>query len=140
MCSHDVRYIYMIVQHQFASSILVIAQAPFKSSLHAPYINQYRNCIVFHRVKTFSKSNSPSFFSLSIPVDGNWVAWTTWSACTVTCGGGTKDRERTCTNPAPQYLGKDCVGVPDDRTDCNTHHCPSMSLFYFCRLNEVLVA
>ena len=35
-------YIYMIVQHQFASSIIVIAQAPFKSSLHAPYINQYR--------------------------------------------------------------------------------------------------
>ncbi|XP_078312808.1 SCO-spondin-like [Crassostrea virginica] len=58
------------------------------------------------------------------PIDGNWVAWTTWTACTVTCGGGTKDRKRTCTNPAPQYLGKDCVGVPDDRTDCNTHHCP----------------
>ena len=35
-------YIYMIVQHQVTFSILFIAQAPFKSSLHAPYINQYR--------------------------------------------------------------------------------------------------
>lgn len=66
-------------------------------------------------------------FSL-FKVDGNWAAWTTWTSCTVTCGGGTKDRERTCTNPAPQYLGKACVGVPDDRTTCNTHHCPSETI------------
>ena len=56
----------------------------------------------------------------------------------MTCGGGTKDRERTCTNPAPQYLGKDCVGVPDDRTDCNTHHCPSMSLFLKCSFGGLM--
>ena len=55
-------YIYMIVQHQVTFSILFIAQAPFKS-----YINiiNIMNRIVFHRVKSFSKSNFLSF-SLSL--------------------------------------------------------------------------
>ncbi|XP_062618604.1 SCO-spondin-like [Saccostrea cucullata] len=58
------------------------------------------------------------------PIDGGWAAWAPWTSCTVTCGGGTKDRSRTCTNPRPQYLGKDCPGSKDSRTTCNTHHCP----------------
>lgn len=70
--------------------------------------------------------NSWSKSNLYLPsVHGNWADWASWGSCTVTCGGGTKDRSRTCTNPAPQYLGNDCVGSGADRTDCNTHHCPS---------------
>ena len=63
-------------------------------------------------------------------VDGGWSAWKDWEAiskCTVLCGGGKKNktRDRTCTNPAPQYGGADCTGESrQNRTfDCNVEEC-----------------
>jgi hypothetical protein len=44
----------------------------------------------------------------------------------VTCGGGSQNRSRTCTNPVPQYGGADCVGFAGENQDCNTHNCPSI--------------
>ncbi|XP_067684447.1 coadhesin-like [Haliotis asinina] len=65
------------------------------------------------------------------PVDGGWsdyTAWTEYSTCTTTCGGGSqfKTRDRSCTNPAPAHGGRDCDGDTRDRSerDCNTHPCP----------------
>ncbi|KAK3095360.1 hypothetical protein FSP39_013702 [Pinctada imbricata] len=58
------------------------------------------------------------------PIDGAFTDWTSWDTCTVTCGGGTQNRERSCTNPAPQYGGADCTGDPSEIQDCNTHFCP----------------
>lgn len=43
-------------------------------------------------------------------VDGNWTLWSTWSQCDVTCENGHQTRTRTCTDPAPQMGGLDCVG------------------------------
>ncbi|XP_056000284.1 hemicentin-1-like isoform X2 [Ostrea edulis] len=65
------------------------------------------------------------------PVDGRWSAYgafSAWSSCSVTCGGGVQDRsqKRTCSNPAPNYGGKSCDG-DDTNTEqqaCNTHPCP----------------
>lgn len=45
----------------------------------------------------------------------------------MTCGGGTQDRFRTCTNPQPQYGGADCVGANNSTQDCNTQVCISKS-------------
>ena len=58
-------------------------------------------------------------------VDGEWSDYKAWSECTADCGGGTKTRTRTCTNPAPAYGGADCVGEATDSQSCNTHPCPS---------------
>ncbi|XP_071082134.1 coadhesin-like isoform X3 [Haliotis cracherodii] len=65
------------------------------------------------------------------PIDGGWSdysAWTDYSTCTTTCGGGSqfKTRDRTCTNPAPAHGGQECDGDVRDRSerDCNTHPCP----------------
>lgn len=50
------------------------------------------------------------------PIDGGWSAW---SACSVSCGGGTQTR--TCTNPAPTNGGANCVGSSSQA--CNTQTC-----------------
>ncbi|XP_078693729.1 uncharacterized protein LOC144923237 [Branchiostoma floridae x Branchiostoma belcheri] len=53
-------------------------------------------------------------------VDGGWTDWSPWSACSVTCGVGTKTRDRTCTNPAPANGGADCDGLDQETQDCGT--------------------
>ena len=56
-------------------------------------------------------------------VDGGWSE-PEWSECSVTCGGGTQTRIRTCTNPAPAYGGLDCQGESSEIKDCNSKDCP----------------
>ncbi|XP_031555969.1 uncharacterized protein LOC116292757 [Actinia tenebrosa] len=60
------------------------------------------------------------------PVDGGYSPFTNFSDCTVTCGGGTQIRTRTCTNPPPRHGGDDCSkDGPDFETrKCNTQLCP----------------
>ena len=57
------------------------------------------------------------------PIDGGWSAWAEWGRCNRTCDGGIKERNRTCTEPAPQFNGQQCVGNSNERTICNTHQC-----------------
>jgi hypothetical protein len=58
-----------------------------------------------------------------VSVDGGWSSWSGWSTCTVSCGGGTQTRTRTCTNPTPKCNGANCVGDPTDTQSCNTQSC-----------------
>jgi len=45
--------------------------------------------------------------------------WSGWSACSVSCGGGTQTR--TCTNPSPSCGGANCTGSSSQ--PCNTQPC-----------------
>ena len=66
---------------------------------------------------------------LAFPVDGSWTSWGSWASCSETCGGGVQSRTRSCSNPAPQYGGANCVGMSSSTQRCNTQNCPSkMSL------------
>ncbi len=57
-------------------------------------------------------------------IDGDWTVWSSWSAsCSVVCGGGTKTRTRTCTNPAPSCGGANCSGPSSESQNCNTQAC-----------------
>lgn len=58
------------------------------------------------------------------PIDGNWTLWSEWSVCSLTCGAGTRYRNRTCDNPEPQYGGEECIGSSTDMSECNTQLCP----------------
>ncbi|XP_078377620.1 SCO-spondin-like [Oculina patagonica] len=58
------------------------------------------------------------------PVDGEWSGWKDWAPCSVTCGTGTQERERTCTKPRPAFGGKDCVGVSRESKSCQAVPCP----------------
>ena len=66
-------------------------------------------------------------FIFTIIVDGAWTTWTSWGTCTVTCGGGSQDRTRSCTNPSPQYGGANCPSVGWQQQACNTQSCISKS-------------
>ncbi|XP_035664469.1 SCO-spondin-like [Branchiostoma floridae] len=57
------------------------------------------------------------------PVPGGWSAWTSWSYCTVTCGGGVSHRTRTCSNPPPAHFGPDCEGHNTETIECSPEPC-----------------
>ncbi|KAJ8320276.1 LOW QUALITY PROTEIN: hypothetical protein KUTeg_001863 [Tegillarca granosa] len=70
----------------------------------------------------------PTFFFF---VDGGWGSWGPYSPCSAVCGSqsnGFRYAQRYCTNPAPQYNGRDCTGdkykyIPCSPTcSCNAHY------------------
>uniref|UniRef100_A0A673IBQ3 Hemicentin-1 n=1 Tax=Sinocyclocheilus rhinocerous TaxID=307959 RepID=A0A673IBQ3_9TELE len=58
------------------------------------------------------------------PVDGKWSSWVSWGACSVSCGGGTRQRTRICASPAPQHGGRQCEGNDIHIDFCNSEPCP----------------
>ena len=70
----------------------------------------------------------PDSFPLSCPlVDGKWSSWVSWGACSVSCGGGTRQRTRLCASPAPLHGGRQCEGNDVHIDFCNSDPCPSES-------------
>jgi len=70
------------------------------------------------------KLNNRILCTTYISVDGIWSSWTAWNDCDSTCGGGRQSRNRTCTEPAPQYGGDYCSGNDTDVSTCNDNLCP----------------
>lgn len=58
-----------------------------------------------------------------------WTQWSPWSSCNVTCGGGLRHTQRTCTNPAPKFGGEECAGEDTMFDSCSEMACPSKALF-----------
>lgn len=70
-----------------------------------------------------SEMSAPCNEHTCAPVDGGWTDWTDFNACSVTCGGGTSERSRSCTDPAPAMGGADCVGNNTESVPCNDQEC-----------------
>lgn len=60
---------------------------------------------------------------MCLAVKGAWSCWSSWSQCSVVCGGGHYQRTRTCTSPAPANGGDICIGLHTEEALCNTHTC-----------------
>ena len=68
------------------------------------------------------------FSFLFFSVNGRWSNWAAWSRCSKTCGNGTKNRLRTCTNPPPKDGGK-CVGPSKQMKPCLEKRCPGLCMY-----------
>ena len=64
------------------------------------------------------------FQKVNMFADGTWGAWASWSACSLTCGGGMQVRTRNCNNPSPYNGGATCEGSQSENQACNSHACP----------------
>lgn len=72
-------------------------------------------------------------------VNGGWSEWSSWSACSQTCGIAIKVRRRTCTNPRAAFGGRTCVGVDKQEIYCtDLPPCPAPVLFRYIGLNFIL--
>lgn len=58
-------------------------------------------------------------------IDGGWGAWSPYSRCTLTCGGGIQFSNRECDNPKPSNGGSFCRGSRIRYKSCNTEDCPA---------------
>lgn len=60
------------------------------------------------------------------PIDGRYTSWSYFSTCDKSCGNGSKFRTRNCSNPSPQYGGRNCskFGPPIEMVPCFLRHCP----------------
>lgn len=56
------------------------------------------------------------------PIDGHWAKWSPWGECAA-CGSGNRKRTRDCTDPAPSFNGKACVGSNTNSEQCIIKHC-----------------
>lgn len=56
-------------------------------------------------------------------VNGGWNCWSEWTQCTRSCEGGTRQRYRSCNNPAPSINGHDCFGDNIVTEVCNEEPC-----------------
>jgi len=50
--------------------------------------------------------------------------WTSWTACSLSCGGGSQTHTRECDNPKPNYGGMNCSGNAMETQSCNSQPCP----------------
>jgi len=76
---------------------------------------------------------------LLFKVNGNWGAWSSFGACSLTCGSGTQTRTRLCNNPAPSNGGVACSGAASESQACNTQACPTTPGFYLYLLIHQII-
>ncbi|XP_028403037.1 uncharacterized protein LOC114525804 isoform X2 [Dendronephthya gigantea] len=73
---------------------------------------------------TASTEQSMKCYNKPCNVNGNFTPWTDWSACTTSCGFGTRFRYRNCTHPPPLFGGSDCLGPLYEMKECeNAANC-----------------
>ncbi|NXW30014.1 ATS7 metalloproteinase, partial [Phaetusa simplex] len=57
-------------------------------------------------------------------IAGGWGSWSSWAACSRSCGAGVQSAERQCNTPTPKYGGRYCLGERKRFRICNIRPCP----------------
>ncbi len=62
-------------------------------------------------------------YFLFLAASPTWGEWGEWSDCTVTCGGGTRTREKSC-DDTDTNDSETCEGdTPTETENCNEEDC-----------------
>lgn len=70
-------------------------------------------------------------FCFILTVNGSWSPWSSWQACSATCGDGIQMRTRVCKSPEPTNGGYSCEGENVDVKPCTVRRCREYSGCYF---------
>ncbi|XP_063692281.1 A disintegrin and metalloproteinase with thrombospondin motifs adt-1-like isoform X2 [Bolinopsis microptera] len=64
-------------------------------------------------------------YSETCAIDGGWTGWGNWNTCECdhVTGTGTRSRTRSCTDPVPSCLGRECDGESVEYTPCDDQCC-----------------
>lgn len=62
------------------------------------------------------------------PVDCQWSDWSDWHGCSVTCGQGLSNRNRT-RRIYEEHGGQACYGTADDEAICDAGNCPQDCIY-----------
>ena len=95
---------------------------------------------MYHKYITFSNGLTYTVFCLEMftaAVDGGWSSYGSYGACSQTCGGGTKVKQRSCTNPSPANGGSNCTGEYTHATSCNTNPCREFYFSYMALMKQL---
>ena len=76
-------------------------------------------------------SDSPILQSkpLQFTVNCAWDQWNAWESCSVTCGGGSQQRNRAKTQEA-LFGGNECTGSDFESQLCNNNGCPGKCILF----------
>lgn len=65
----------------------------------------------------------------------DWREWGNWQSCSRTCGGGMKERRRSCDGGAPNT--GDCMGSDMEKEVCNDQSCTTSKIFLVVLIEAV---
>jgi len=97
----------------------------FNPALAGPGLHTITYTVSAQEGSAIAPTTSSSSVNLTVtacPVNCEVSAWSSWSTCTETCGGGTQTRTRTVITPASNG-GADCPVLEETRA-CNEQPCP----------------
>ena len=69
-------------------------------------------------------------------VDCTWGPWGSWSACSKTCGGGTRTQTRI--KSVVEANGGDCIGKNQQEETCNQEKCRKYNRYIFTTVLNVM--
>ncbi|XP_070700064.1 thrombospondin type-1 domain-containing protein 1 [Pempheris klunzingeri] len=97
-------------------------ETEFNCSVFYPGRNKY----CFHFVFNFSRSPSPAQTCLVVYRSAeSWGPWQPWSACSVSCGEGVRERVRGCLLPSG-VGGMQCTGMVKEQSLCSLEDCVAL--------------
>ncbi|KAB0800461.1 hypothetical protein PPYR_06201 [Photinus pyralis] len=71
---------------------------------------------------------------------GGWGPWSSWTPCSSTCAGGSRNRYRFCDSPPPRYGAKFCEGPRVQTEKCGFDTANSWECIYGSSLPNEIVA